>query len=167
MKLSNLLFIAFLAFMATSCSDDDDNMEMEMAPDTTGPMFNDHRWIDSPFYENQPTGDIVPGGMYEISIASGFQYLANVSDESNMTIALGYITVNNDPDILEYMFFPPGAQLGYKEGTFGFVHRAPTFSLGGGVFYELQPGYELQFYLSFTDEFENETVVEWSARLVE
>ena len=166
MRLSHLLLLVVLAVATSSCSDDD-SMEMETQSDTTGPSIYDHRWIDSPFYENDPSGDIEPGGEYQISIESGFQFLASVSDESNMTSAEGYMTINNDQDIREYIFGPAGAELGYQQGTFTFTHRTKSFALGQGVFYQLQPGDGMQFYISFVDEYDNETVVEWTANLVQ
>ncbi|MDF1698367.1 MAG: hypothetical protein P1U56_21130 [Saprospiraceae bacterium] len=156
------LLLLLCACFFSNCSDDN----FEPPVDKEGPEVLNLRWIDSPFYEKDIEGPISDGGNYTLSISDGFHIGFRIQDESLITSGEAYFLVNDDPDLVEYIFYP-GTVFDYKEGSVGFVHRVPSISLGMGNFYDVQPGDTYHFYLSFEDELGNATNLNWTANLIE
>lgn len=134
--------------------------------DSSGPEFTRVSWIDNPWVDNDPTGDIFDGSNHTISIQSGFHLLINVNDQSNIDEGEIYYTVNNDPEIKEVLFSPDLIVNSTQSGI-SFVNRVDQIWLGPNEWYELQPGDTYQFNARFTDEFGNESRIGWTADIVE
>jgi len=163
--MTRYLYFLMSLLLFVACSDDSDGDE-EMTPDTEAPVISNLRWIDSPFYENDPVGDITDGSNYTISIQDGFQLAFSASDQSDIVEGEVYFTVNNDPNIREVLLSTE-IILDFKEASFGYYHRVGNISLGAGEFYDLQPGDTYQFYLRVEDEVGLGSIVQWTADLVE
>ncbi len=139
----------------------------DMTPDKEAPLVENLTWVDSPAYDNDPEGSIENNGNYTISINDGFQMTFNLKDNSAIKSQRIYFTVNNDPNIFEEFLSEDIALSPPTDYFFNYFHRVSSISLGDGVFYELKEGDTYQFYITFTDESDNTTNINWSADLIE
>lgn len=167
MKTINLGLLLMLVFAFTACSDDDIDDDQELTPDTTAPLITNFEWIDSPFYENDPEGPIENNGNYTISIKDGFQIAFNLKDESTIISQRIYFTVNDDPEIIEELLLQEIELSPPTDYFFNYTHRVNVIPLGNGEFYKLKEGDTYQFYMTFTDEANNTTSINWTADLIE
>ena len=167
MKAIHLALLITFLFSFTACSDDNMDDNTDMTPDTEAPLLENLRWIDSPFYENDPEGPIQNNENYTISIRDGFQMAFNLKDESAIKSQRIFFTVNNDPSIFEEFLSEEIELSPPTDYFFQYFHRVGTISLGNGVFYELKEGDTYQFDMTFTDESDNTTTINWTADLVE
>lgn len=159
----SILFLCVVcAFMG--CSDNEE--EMQELLDTEGPEFRRVEWIDSPFISNDPAGAIEDGGNYTISLEGGFHLLVDVRDANNIVEGEMYFTVNNDSEIKE-VIFSPSLTIDLNQSGVGYVYRVNKVWLGPDQWYEIQPGDTYQFYARFTDEFDNESSISWTADVVD
>lgn len=163
MKTITPIFIFSLITLFASCSKEDPELPVV---DNEGPEIHNLRWIDSPFYEGDPSGPIEDGENYMIGIDSRFQFNMDILDASNIEIGNVYFLVNNDPDIKE-TFISEGTIFGYKEGSIGIIYDIFKIALGGGEFYHIQEGDKFNFYVEFTDEHGNTSSISWTADIVE
>ncbi len=82
MKSIHTFFLFSFVCLLMSCAKDD--IEVQPVIDNDGPEIYNIVWVDHPSLANDPSGPIVDGGNYVISIKDGFQFKIDVKDASNV-----------------------------------------------------------------------------------
>ena len=155
-KLLLILFLFMPLLTVFSCQDDDDVDMDTMVEDTEAPNFD--------FLKINLDEDIVEGDRFEISRSEGFRLDFNLSDDNNMVDLEAYFLVNNDPDIRSNI---ATVVINSTDYGVGYIFQVQRISLGNGVFYDIEIGDTFHFFITVTDEFDNEQTVTFIADIVE